>query len=293
MDELGEFRQRLESRISLFTKSESAIASYLLANHDEAAFLSAAQMARRLQVSEATVVRFAQSVGYVGFPALRRELQGIFRARTTPAARLKHKLEELGAGQGHVFAKVVEMEVEYLAEALHSIDPGEFDRAVALLLAGRRIFVSAVGPSRMLADLAELRLRRFGITAFAINESGRDLLEKLQMLEPTDVLLATGFIRITPELAAVMGRAGALGTPVVLITDTLAPYFKSKADVILAARRGPVSTFHSLTVPLAILNALLLAVAMERPQESVAALNRLQLLRETYDPDAPMPKASP
>jgi DNA-binding MurR/RpiR family transcriptional regulator len=285
MEELADFRLRLENSYPNLTKSERSIASYLLASHDEAAFLSAAELARRLNVSEATVVRFAKTVGYDGFPSLRRELQSIFRVKTTPAMRLQHKLEELGSGQGHVFTKMVEMEVDYLTEALHSIQPADFDRAVEILVRAERVFTFAMGPSRMLAELAELRLRRFGVMCLAMTASGRDLVETMQLLRKEDVLLATGFQRVTPELMAVVDCAHAIGCPVILITDTLQTHFRDLADVILAARRGPVSTFHSLTVPMSIMNSLILSIAMARPQQSLAALERLEQLRAAYGLD--------
>jgi DNA-binding MurR/RpiR family transcriptional regulator len=286
-EELDGFRQRLEDHLPSFTKSQQRIASYLLASYDEAAFLPAADLAKRLNVSEATLVRFARAIGYDGFRELRRCLQGLFRDKATPASRLQVTLGELASSQGHVLAKVLDMEVQYLAEASHSVDPADFDRAVDILLSGQRIFVFGSGPSGILADLAELRLRRLGILTIAMTESGRHLLEKLQLLQPGDVVLATGFHHVRPELVVVLDHARATGGRSILLTDTLGPALRSKADVILAARRGPVSTFHSLTVPMSILNALILAVAMARPEESLAALNRLQQLRATSGLDVP------
>jgi len=285
MEELTEFRRRLENCFPNLTKSEQRIASYLLANHDEAAFLPAAELAQRLDVSEATVVRFARSIGYDGFPELRRALQGIFRVKVTPATRLQHTLAELGSSPGHVLTKMVDMEVQYLTEALHSVQPADFDRAVEIILSAKRLFVFGTGPSRILADLVLIRLRRFGIPVITMTESGRDILEELQLLQLQDVVLATGFHRITGELAAVMDYARSLGCRIIFITDTLGPHFKNKADVILSALRGPVSTFHSLAVPMTILNALILAVAMARPQESLTALDRLQQMRAAYGLD--------
>ncbi|MDH7488671.1 MAG: MurR/RpiR family transcriptional regulator [Anaerolineae bacterium] len=285
---LNGFRQRLEDRFPSLTKRQRRIADYLLANYDEAAFLSAADLVERLHVSEATLGRFARAVGFSGFPALRRYLQELFRRRTTPAGRLQRKLHELADGEGSTLSKVLEMEVQYLNEAAHSIDAADFDRAVQILLGGERIFVFASGPSAVLADLAELRFRRLGILTLAMTESGRHLLEKLQLLEPRDAVLAAGFQYVRHELVAVLDHARAVGCRSVLLTDTLGPALRHKADVVLAARRGPVSTFHSLTVPMSILNALILAVAMARPQESLAALNRLERLRETYNMDIPV-----
>lgn len=120
-----------------------------------------------------------------------------------------------------------------------------------------------------------------------MTESGRHLLEKLQLLQAGDVVLVAGFHHVRPEIIAVLDHARALDCRSILLTDTLGPALRDKPDVILAARRGPVSTFHSLTVPMSILNALILAVAMARPDESLAALNRLQKLRATSDLDLP------
>ncbi len=285
---LNDLRQRLEDHFPSLTKSQRRIADYLLANYDEAAFLSAADLVERLHVSEATLGRFARAVGFAGFPAMRRYLQELFRQRTTPASRLQRKLHELSGGEGSTLTKVLEMEVQYLYEAAHSIDGADFDRAVRILLNGQRIFLFASGPSAVLADLAELRFRRLGILALAMTESGRHLLEKLQLLQQGDALLAAGFQYVRHELVVVLDHARAVGCGSVLLTDTLGPALRHKADVVLAARRGPVSTFHSLTVPMSILNALILSIAMARPAESLAALNRLERMRETYHMDVPV-----
>jgi len=286
---LNDFRQRLEEAHLSLTRSQQRIASYLLASYDEAAFLPAADLANQLNVSEATLVRFARAIGYDGFRDLRRCLQGLFRAQATPASRLQHKLGELAGSQGHVLAKVLDMEVQYLTEASHSIDQTEFDRAVKILLGGQRIFVFGSGPSGTLAELAELRFRRLGILTIAMTESGRHLLEKLQLIRPGDAVLATGFNYLRPELVSVLECARMTDCRSILLTDTLGPALRSRADVILAARRGPVSTFHSLTVPMSILNALILAVAMARPEESLTALNRLQQYRDAFGLDTAYP----
>jgi DNA-binding MurR/RpiR family transcriptional regulator len=290
-EQLDDFRQRIEGRLPGLTKGQRHIASYLLASYDEAAFLPAADLAERLNVSQATIARFAQAIGYDSYRELRRCLQGLFRAKATPASRLQRKLGELATSQGHVLGKVLDMEVQYLTEASHSLDPSDFDRAVEILLSGRRIFVFGSGPSGILADLAELRLRRLGILTIAMTESGRHLLEKLQLLEVGDVLLATGFHVVRPELVTVLGHARTTGCRSILLTDTLGPALRHRVDVILAARRGPVSTFHSLTVPMSVLNALILAVAMARPEASLAALNRLQQLRAASGLDGVGPHA--
>jgi DNA-binding MurR/RpiR family transcriptional regulator len=286
VDELSQFRQRIEEHYARLTKSEREIASYLLSNHDDAVFLPASELARRLEISEATVVRFAKSAGYGSFPELRRELQHIFRAQVTPATRLQHRLADLKTGQGHILAQIIAMELQYLGDALRSVNPTDFDEAVDILSRAERIFVRGAGPSACLADLFELRMRRFGIMTISMTETGRDLVEKMQLMRSNDVVLATGFHRVSTELNAVIDRAHQLQCRIILLTDTLAPTFREKADVILSARRGPVSNFHSLTVPMTIMNALILAIAMAKPDASLGALERFEEMRAHYGLDA-------
>lgn len=293
MEELNDFRHRLEHHFPRLTKSEQKIATYLLSSYDQAAFLNAADLAKQLNVSEATVVRFARAIGYKSFPELRRCLQNIFRVRNTPATRLQRKLADLQSGEGHILTKVVDMELQYLSDVARSVSPADFDRAVKIILKGQRIFVFGSGPSRILADLVAIRLTRFGIPTISLTESGRDILDKLILLKHEDVVFATGFHRLTGELVTVIEYAHKLSCRVVLLTDTLGANFKDKVDVILSARRGPVSTFHSLTVPMAILNAIILAVAMARSGESVASLDRLNELRAESGLDLIVKSAAP
>ncbi|MBN1661835.1 MAG: MurR/RpiR family transcriptional regulator [Anaerolineae bacterium] len=287
-EELNDFQQRIEDCLPGLTRSQQRIATYLLANYDEAGFLTAADLAERLDVSQATLVRFARAIGYHGYRDLRRSLERLFRAKATPASRLQHTLGDLASSQGDVLTKVLVMEVQYLTEASHSVDPADFAEAVDILLAGRRLFVFASGPSGILAELAEFRFRRLGILTIAMRESGRHLLEKLQLLEPGDAVLAAGFHHVRSELVVVLDHARATGCRSILLTDTLGAVLRDKPDVILAARRGPVGTFHSLTVPMSIVNALILAVAMARPEESLAALDHLQQLRAASGLDVTM-----
>ncbi len=223
----------------------------------------------------------------MAFLKLKRAIQDLYRGQVTPAARLQHKLAELSGSQGHILPKVLDMEIQYLAEAERSVSTADFDRAVEIVLNGRRVFVRGGGPSAILADLLELRLRRFGIDAIAITESGRDMVEKLQLLQPQDAVVITGFHHKSTELAATVEHAHTVGCHSILLTDTLGAAFRDKVDVVLAARRGPVSTFHSLTVPMAIVNALILAVAMARPQESLGALERMERMRVAYHFELP------
>jgi DNA-binding MurR/RpiR family transcriptional regulator len=271
--------QLISERFSQLTKSEKRIANYLNQNLDEAAFMSAGEISKHLQLSEATMVRFARTIGFDSYPALREALQEDFRHRMTHSARLRSRLDSLRDG-GDIFERLVTSEIDYLTEALHTLDRDALNAAVELLRTHQRVFVFGLGPSTSLVDLLEIRLTRSARHVIPLRTSGRELLEPLLLMDENDLLIAIGFFDVNNELRLVLEHANQKNTPVILVTDTLGALVGEKVDIVLAARRGPISSFHSLTIPMTIINALLLALSSVDQEKVMNNLDKLDQLRE-------------
>jgi DNA-binding MurR/RpiR family transcriptional regulator len=274
-----DFSDTISERYGQLTKSEKRIADYLRKNQEEAAFLSAGEVAARLGLSEATLVRFAQTLGYGGYPTLRGVLQEAFRRRVTHSARLRGRLDELREA-GDLFEKVTVSEIDYLTQALQTVDREALRKTVAYIIERERIFVYGPGPSISLVHMLNLRLTRFGKHIIPLTMTGRETLEPMLLMTDRDLLFAIGFFDINPTLQIVLDYAVEKNCPVVLLTDTLGSVIGDKADVVLAAKRGPVSAFHSLVVPMTIINSILLEVATQKLDSITTNLDRLDQLRD-------------
>lgn len=275
----GEFGKTLGEHYAHLTKSEKRIANYLRRNQDEAAFLAAGELADRLGLSEATVVRFARTLGFASYPAMRALLQENFRRRVTHSVRLRGRLDELREA-GDIFEKVTISEIDYLTQALQTVDREALRRTAAYMSERDRIFALGQGPAVSLVHLLDLRLTRFGKQVIRLTASGREILEPLLLMTDRDLLFAIGFFDVNPALQIALDCAAEKGCPVILLTDTLGSVVGDKADVVLAARRGPVSAFHSLVVPMTIINTLLLEIASQNLDAVTSGLDRLDQLRE-------------
>jgi DNA-binding MurR/RpiR family transcriptional regulator len=278
-DQPNDFNHLVTAHLQQLTKSEKRIADFMRRSQDEAAFLSAAEVAERLGLSEATMVRFARTLGFCSYPALREALQENFRHRMTHAARLRSRLDDLREA-GDIFERLVASEIDYLTEAIQSLDRQAMNQAVELLRTHHRVFVFGLGPSITLVDLLEIRLTRTARQVVPLKASGREVLEPMLLMGAQDLLIAIGFFNPTPALQIVLEHANQQGTPVILVTDMLGPLVGDKASVVLAARRGPVSAFHSLAVPMTIINALLLALSSADQENVMPHLDKLDQMRE-------------
>jgi len=277
-----DFNRLISDNFPKLTKSEKVIANYLRKNQEEAAFLPAGKIASQLGLSEATLVRFAKSLGFESYPEMRSVLQDNFRQRVTHSARLRGRLDDLKQGSD-IFDRLTATEIDYLTQALVSIDRREMAKAVKLLRAHRRIFVFGLGPSISLVDLLELRLRRFGKDIVPLKDSGREMLESLISLEPTDLVFVICFFDQNPSLRLLLDYARQIGCEVIMLTDTLDVVLGGKVDVVIAAQRGPIGEFHSLVVPMTIINTLLLSLASEDTDKIMPMLDKLDALRDKLD----------
>jgi DNA-binding MurR/RpiR family transcriptional regulator len=273
------FNQIVAEKYPLLTKSERRIADFMRQSQDEAAFLPAGDIAVRLDISEATMVRFARKLGFDSYPDLRSSLQENFRSRVTHSARLRSRLDNLREA-GDIFERLVASEVDYLTAALQTLDREALQAAVELLRTHERVFVFGLGPSISLVDLLEIRLTRAARQVISLKTSGQEILEPMLLMNENDLMIAIGFFNVTPALQMVLDHASHKRTPTILVTDTLGELVGAKASVVLSALRGPVSAFHSLTVPMTIINTLLLALSSADQENVMANLDVLDQLRE-------------
>ncbi len=274
-----DFSQVLTDHFNDLTKSEKRIANFLRKNQEESAFLSAGEIASRMELSEATLVRFARSLGFSSYPAMRTVLQDNFRRRVTHSARLRGRLNDMRDGDD-MFERLTATEIDFLTQALDSIKREELNKAVEIMHEHDRVFVFGLGPSVSLVDLLELRLRRFGREVVPLTSSGREFLEYLTMMEENDLLFVICFFDQNPALKLVIDYANKVGATIIMLTDTLEAILGDKVDVVLSAKRGPIGEFHSLVVPMTVINALLISLASMEQEKTMTLLDKLDNLQD-------------
>ena len=70
-----EIRQRFDE----FSRSQKDVGQYIVDHLDETAYHTAEELARRANTSSSTVVRFAQALGFEGFPELQASARDEYR----------------------------------------------------------------------------------------------------------------------------------------------------------------------------------------------------------------------
>ena len=278
----GEFFRRVNVRYDSLSATNRKIADYVTTRYDEVIFASAAELAAQLDTSEAAIVRFAQSLGYAGFPDLKRELIRHYREQTSPAEKLERYLDSLSPDD-EFYSHVVEREIEYLRGSVPTVDGVTFHQAIRRICDAQHRYVYASGVNAALADYLSFRLNRFRLKTTAETDAGKTIFEKFTHLTTNDVVINYSFYQPSREHEILMDFLHKRHIPNVLVTDTNVPPMVRDADLVLYARRGPFGVFHSLIVPMAITNAIVAAVAETLGPAAIEALQELSDIRRNYE----------
>jgi DNA-binding MurR/RpiR family transcriptional regulator len=275
--------ERMAASGERLTQTEADVGRYFLDHTDEVAFQSAVEIAAVLGISDASVIRAAQALGYSGLAELKRELAQAIRLRAHPAARYQRSLEVFGQETGELIDHLIAAQVELLEAARASLDPGAVRAAIDLALGADRIVVFGVGPIGPLTEYFVQAARRFGRHALALTGRGSALADGLMELRSGDVLILIAYERIGVEVAAVADRARAVGISTILVTDSLSLALAGRHAVALTAARGTSDAAPTQTVPMTILEILLFGIVAQDRERALAALDELRALRERIE----------
>ena len=241
-------------------------------------------LAQAVGVSKSTVVRFAKSLGYKGFPDFKREIQKEMRGKLRAAARMEETFAELGDDE-NIFAKLIKRDIQLLQETLQAASFPDFHKAVEIIWRAQKVFIIGLNASMALAYLLHFRLVRVKKDArWIFLTGGTSLLEQLAFMNPSDVLIAIDFLQVPREVQAALQHAKKVGVPILGITDFPSSPIAKAADVCLYAKRGLHTTVNSLTPAFSLVNALAIAVVWTKKADSIKALTDLDRLLEGHRP---------
>ncbi|MFD0144814.1 MULTISPECIES: MurR/RpiR family transcriptional regulator [unclassified Streptomyces] len=256
------------------------IAQFLIDHLTEAAFLSITELAERVGVSQPSVTRFATSLGFSGYPALREALQPIALSAIAGAP------EEAEERLGNELQSAVDAEIENLT-ALRRVlaDPDqileigrELARSVPLTVVGLRISVT-------LAEYFAYAARRIHPDVRVVTRGGSVAYDGLlQAREAGGTwVLAFAMPRHANETLAVVRAARRTGLRVVLITDLALGPLVDEADVVFTAGTGSRLVFDSYAAPGVLSAALLQAMADADPERTQLRLEKYEQAAEQHD----------
>lgn len=246
------------------TPAQRKLADFLLKHLEESVFMSVSALARMAGVSEATVIRFSQLLGYRGFPELKENLRKIVIERLDTSKRLSTYLE---AGEReHILLRSLKRDRAILDLLIETLSISDFEGVVSAIEKAKRIFIISHRSAYAIGYYLNFYLSLLGYQVFLIR--GKDLsYELLSSTREGDLAIAITFPRYSAETVELFNFAIQKGIETIAITDDYLSPIASRATHVLTVPTEFISFVDSLIAPMSLINALVVTLSLRKPDE--------------------------
>ena len=270
---------RINEHYGKMSKGQKAISAFIYDHYDQAVFMTAAKLGETVGVSETTVVRYAMFIGYNGYPEFQRDLEDWVQNKINSVQKIGAKYGK--STQSEILTSVLEADIEKLQDTIHSLDPVAFETAVDIILEAKNVYVMGVRSCEPLADFLHFYLNMIrGNVILLKTTSVSETFEQMIRIDEQDAMIGISFPRYSMRTLKAMEFANDRNAKVITVTDSVHSPMNLYSSCNLLARSDMVSIVDSLVAPLSVINALVVAMCLKRPEE---VKNNLKNLEEAWN----------
>lgn len=223
------------------TPAQRAVARFILANPEKFVFMSGAEVAADVGVSQPSVTRLAQELGYRGYGEMATEVRELVR---------NGRADHSDPRSGNAYQQLMDTEIGLLKRVRDDLgDQTTLDVAATMIKDASEVVVLGLRISAPVAEHFAYRLRRLRDRVVLTTCGGSITRDELALAsqQARSVLVAFAMSRYPAELAPALEFARARGMGVVLFIDTAAASICQPSDHLVIAPVSTGVTFGSLT----------------------------------------------
>lgn len=246
------FREQIRKHYDHLSRSYRRVADFILGDYRTAAFMTAAALADTVEVDTTTVVRFAQRLGYPGFPELIEDIQSQVKLELSQTYMTASDSEELpDQVQAYVARDRASIEKALAHNTLDTIE-----NVLDMLRAAPRIVVTGESFAAPLAESFAAMLREAGLPALYVGGDVYDRAAALSRVVRKEVVIGMTPVEGASGVAQVLRFARAEGAVTLACTPSLSSQAARAAEHLLYAPGENDGSFPSLTSLYSICNAI-------------------------------------
>ncbi len=275
-------RESLIEVMSTASKAERAIANYMLSGLANLPFETAASLAAKVEVSEATVGRFCRAIGYRSFKDLKDHLrQEIGEAPWLISDRLQ-ELQSRNKTGPEQLTRGLELEIAALVAVYEIAQSPEWNRVAKRLAQTKSVYVTGFQTERGMAQIFVNQLQYLRGGVHLIDLASGNFAELLAA-ESDDVALVVFEARRYSQMALLLAQeARAAGIPVTLITDPYCDWGRDLVDEMFVVPTDFNLFWESTAQMASLANLLVNAIFTEMGPEAEDRMNKTARLYSRF-----------
>lgn len=253
--------------------AEQKVADIILSQPAEVSTISSVELARRAGVSDATVVKCSQNLGFDGFTQLKLAL--VRELATAPEGAFGEITPDDTVAE--VRDKTFHSNVQALTDTIKVLDVGELQRAVEAIQGARHVDFFGVGASGVVAMDAQLKFMRIGIDC-GFYADAHVQATRAALLKPEDLAIVITHSGQTRDAVEVLRLANEAGAGTVCVTNYPRSPAARLAQIVLLTSSHETDlrsgALGSRLAQLTVIDCLFMAVAIRDFDQAMSFISR-------------------
>ena len=274
--------KNIEKEYAKLSKGQKRLADFVVNNYDKAVFMTAAKLGEVVGVSESTVVRFATTVGFSGYPAFQRELKEVVRNKLNSIQRMEVTSDRIG--ESGIIESVLSSDINQIKKTLTEIDVKAFNEAVSTIAVAKKIYVVGLRSCAPLASFLGLYLNLICESVAVIHyNSSSEVFEQMMRVSNQDVVIGISYPRYSMRTLKALEFASSRQAKVITLTDSIHSPINLYSSCNLIAKSDTASIVDSLVAPLSVINAIIVSLFIRNQKAVINTLENLELIWDEYE----------
>lgn len=276
-----EIREKIQGRFDSLPKNQRKVADFVIDNFDNIPFVDVHEVSRLVGVSVASVIRFAQSVGFTGFSELRDAVSDSLKKH------LKKKeifpLFDKSNLKNDLLTSVANMDVKNINDTLSIIDREVFNLVIEKIVESNRVYTAGLGISYLLAEILSYQLTQVGVDASVLKHTHTLFHEQILYINENDLLICFSFPPYSKETVDVARFAKQNGIKVISITNKSTAPIAAFSKAVLTVKSENMLFTNSFAAISVIINAIATACAVKNKTKAKKVLKESEKIMIEQD----------
>lgn len=268
---IAEYRNKM-------SKSQHKIADYILDNTHSVAFLTGAKLAKLVGVSEATIVRFANFLGFSGYNDFQNNLAHSVEKQLNTVDRLKMSRSVHSESERSIY-DIFESDVKNIKATMNNLNHTDIQHASEKIVEAERIYIIANRSAVSLGFFLQYYLDLLFGKSELIHTTAAAF-DRIHNVDENDVVIGISYARYTKSTLDVISYAQEKNATIIALTDEYASPITAYADISLFASSSMPSFLDSFVAPLSLINVLVTYIGNH---ESINIDKRLEDFEVIWD----------
>ncbi|RNB82926.1 MurR/RpiR family transcriptional regulator [Brevibacillus panacihumi] len=256
-----DINQKVSNLYPKLTKRMKLAAEYLLHNPLSFATKTAEKVAEEIGISETTVIRFCNELGYKRYGDFQSELREFLYDASNPIQHFRESKKDIG-DVPLFHQQVMYKDIENIQRVAEQISESDFNKAIEKLLEADRILHAGLYQTGILAEWFSYNLEIIRGNSRVFRPDTIDAAIRINEMTTESVLVAFSFHRYALDTLWLAEELKEKGVFIIGITDSDMAPISEFADILFKIELPLLSTLDAIPPTFSLLNAISAALTV-------------------------------